>query len=496
MNYKISIIIPVYNVENTIRRCLDSVLAQTYDLLEIIVVDDGSIDKTADILDTYQDKRLKVIHQKNSGQGVARNVGIRYATGDYVGFVDGDDAIDKHMYSRMLRAAYDNEADVVQCNLSNVYSDGICRVQLPEISCVVDRQKEPQYYEKYMSRNIHSFEVCNKIFKRELLLKYGLAFHDTKKVYAEDLLFNLELVMKMKKIVFLEEHYYFYYLNYQSHSKVNNVEKLMKLRNLFALFISEVNDKNVIRQTSIIAVLVLMLEIAYEQIVKAGTNIAVFNYFLVYDDHISEPYLSLPKSSMIDIQKNDSEYLCRLLKEEVYLGACVFNKLFKTSFIRETGILFESRTKIFAEDAFFYYKLLKKIDKICIIDETLYFYYQRATSASNGYKPDLNKKIETFISELDCYYQFHACYPAIHKSLQMLCFEYFIQVLYNERNHGIAYVSFKKIIKSKFFRNQLIGLSFKEISLKRKLFYLLYRCKMYRLIYRVSKNRKGDDGVC
>jgi Glycosyltransferases involved in cell wall biogenesis len=334
---KVSVIIPVYDTEKYLEKCIKSVINQTLKDIEIIIVNDGSPDNSLNIMRFYekQDDRILVFDTSNQGVHAARNLGIEHAKGEYILFLDSDDYIDP-----------------------------------------------------------------------------------------------------------------------------------------------------------------TMLEIAYEQIVKAGTNIAVFNYFLVYDDHISEPYLSLPKSSMIDIQKNDSEYLCRLLKEEVYLGACVFNKLFKTSFIRETGILFESRTKIFAEDAFFYYKLLKKIDKICIIDETLYFYYQRATSASNGYKPDLNKKIETFISELDCYYQFHACYPAIHKSLQMLCFEYFIQVLYNERNHGIAYVSFKKIIKSKFFRNQLIGLSFKEISLKRKLFYLLYRCKMYRLIYRVSKNRKGDDGVC
>jgi len=262
MNDKISIIIPVFNVASTIGRCLDSVLNQTYTSLEIIVVDDGSTDNTTSVLDTYQDNRIRVIHQKNSVQGIARNVGMKYATGEYIGFVDGDDSVDKNMYECMIKAACEHNADVVQCNISNVYSDGTRKVQLPEISCVVQRQNEPQYFDKYMNRNIHSFEVCNKLIKKDFLMQYQIMFHDTKKVHAEDLLFNLEMAMKMSKIVFLEDHYYFYYLHCRSHSKANSLQKLLKLCDLFTFFFSEVKDREITRQVAGIAVLVLMQNLA------------------------------------------------------------------------------------------------------------------------------------------------------------------------------------------------------------------------------------------
>lgn len=101
----VSVIIPAYNIEDYIGRCLDSIISQTYKNLEIIVVDDGSRDRTGEILDDYvkKDPRMKVVHKKNGGVSSARNTGIDIAEGDYIGFVDGDDRIDPKLFETLVK---------------------------------------------------------------------------------------------------------------------------------------------------------------------------------------------------------------------------------------------------------------------------------------------------------------------------------------------------------------------------------------------------------
>ena len=114
-NAKISVIIPVYNREKSLKKCLDSVMGQTYKNLEIILVDDGSKDSSGVICDEYAagDSRIKVIHQQNAGVAAARNAGLAMATGDYIGWVDSDDWIEPDMYECMLDNAQKYEADIV-----------------------------------------------------------------------------------------------------------------------------------------------------------------------------------------------------------------------------------------------------------------------------------------------------------------------------------------------------------------------------------------------
>ena len=122
----ISIVIPVYNVENYLEKCLNSVINQTYKNLEIIVVNDGSTDKSGDICDKYSeiDKRIKVIHKKNGGLSDARNAGINVAKGKYIGFVDSDDYIDKEMYNIMYNNIMVNKANICIVNRYYVFPDG------------------------------------------------------------------------------------------------------------------------------------------------------------------------------------------------------------------------------------------------------------------------------------------------------------------------------------------------------------------------------------
>lgn len=121
-----SVIIPIYNSEEYLVRCIDSVLAQTASDFELILVDDGSKDRSGDICKKYQEKdsRIKYIRKENAGVSAARNTGIEYATGDYIGFIDSDDEILPDMYENLLRAAQQSGTDIVICDAITVYSDG------------------------------------------------------------------------------------------------------------------------------------------------------------------------------------------------------------------------------------------------------------------------------------------------------------------------------------------------------------------------------------
>ena len=127
MSDLISVIVPVYNLENYIVRTLDSILSQTYKNIEVIVVDDGSTDSSAKIIDDYADLYrdvIKILHIKNSGVSVARMKGVLAAKGDWIGFTDGDDVIEPDMYERLFDNAQKYNADISHCGYQMVFSDG------------------------------------------------------------------------------------------------------------------------------------------------------------------------------------------------------------------------------------------------------------------------------------------------------------------------------------------------------------------------------------
>ena len=124
---KISIIVPVYKVESYLSRCIDSILAQTYQNFELILIDDGSPDCCGEICDNYakKDDRIIIIHKPNGGLSSARNVGLDLATGDYIGFVDSDDYISINMYSDMIKLLEVNGLDIIICTTFMVKGDKV-----------------------------------------------------------------------------------------------------------------------------------------------------------------------------------------------------------------------------------------------------------------------------------------------------------------------------------------------------------------------------------
>ena len=120
---KVSIIVPVYNTEIYLKQCIDTLTAQTLEEIEIIIVDDGSKEECANLCDelSKSDSRIKVLHKSNEGQGIARNFGVKAATGEYIAFVDSDDYVDTAMYETLYSVAEKNDADIVSCNYMLAY---------------------------------------------------------------------------------------------------------------------------------------------------------------------------------------------------------------------------------------------------------------------------------------------------------------------------------------------------------------------------------------
>lgn len=167
---KLSIIVPVYNVASYLPRCVDSILAQTLTDFELILVDDGSTDESGNICDEYaqKDGRVIVIHKDNGGQSSARNTGLDIAQGEYVGFVDGDDYIDKEMYLHMYNLAKKSAAGIVTCGyacVDELTGEGKC---YPDLSADLEVSKEAFFCDYFAKYKYYVFtSVWNKIMRRE-----------------------------------------------------------------------------------------------------------------------------------------------------------------------------------------------------------------------------------------------------------------------------------------------------------------------------------------
>ena len=190
MEHLISIIVPAYNIAPYIERCLDSIIAQTYKNIEIIVVNDGSTDDTAAIIYKYatHDKRIIPVHKLNGGVSSARFAGIEIARGDYIGFVDGDDYIEPQMYEHLLENATKYNTDISHCGYKMVFPDRINYFYNTNKLVLQDKTKglEDLISGKYIEPGL-----CNKLYKKELfadLLNNKLISEDIK--INEDLLMN------------------------------------------------------------------------------------------------------------------------------------------------------------------------------------------------------------------------------------------------------------------------------------------------------------------
>lgn len=229
-NSKISVIIPAYNVASYLEKTISSVLAQTHKNLEIIAIDDGSTDGTAAIIDAYaaRDHRIKAIHKVNGGVTSARLRGVAEATGEWIGFVDGDDTIEPDMYEHLLKNALEHDADISHCGYQMVFPS---RTDLYHDSNKLIIQDNTLGLNMLIEGGLVEPGLCNKLFRNKLFI--GLSdWMDTSIKINEDLLMNFYLFRVAKKSVFHDVCKYHYIVRSDSaaNSTLNEHKLLDPLR--------------------------------------------------------------------------------------------------------------------------------------------------------------------------------------------------------------------------------------------------------------------------
>lgn len=207
----VSIVIPVYNAEKYLNDCVDSILRQTFDDLDIILIDDGSSDKSPKICDAYaeKDKRIQVIHKKNAGVSEARNTGIKEAKGNYICFVDSDDFLEADAIETMVKMKEKNNVDMVVCSNKEICNNNVTNNNFsPDeigVFCI------DEFVVNALKNNNHYLlnNPWNKIFDLDTIKKNNLTFNSQFNL-GEDFMFNLDYLMKVKKVLVIEEPLYNY----------------------------------------------------------------------------------------------------------------------------------------------------------------------------------------------------------------------------------------------------------------------------------------------
>lgn len=226
----ISIIVPVYNVEQYLMRCVDSVRKQTYQNLEIILVDDGSPDRCPEICEEIKtiDSRVKVIHKKNGGLGFARNSGLEEATGQYVTFIDSDDWISEDHIENLYREAKRTDADAVIGGHTTVASDGTMyrHTKKLEQKCYEGTATREQIVLPLIGADVNDPQdvmlessSCMNLYRCDVLKRKNIWFRSEKDAVAEDMYFNIDFFCNAEKLAVLAETGYFYFENVGSISR-------------------------------------------------------------------------------------------------------------------------------------------------------------------------------------------------------------------------------------------------------------------------------------
>ncbi len=241
----VTVVLPIYNVEKYLNRCMESIVNQTYRNLEIIMVDDGSLDNCPKMCDEWaeRDDRIKVIHKKNQGQGIARNDAIGIATGDYICFIDSDDYVSLDVIEKSCVLAEKELADIVVFGLNTVNTSGkvvnsfvpcaepetyessdVINVFLPEYLAPNPYKKEPKKF--YMSS-------CVSLYSMKMIRNSGWRFVSEREIISEDVYSLLKLFPYVNKVAVLPEALYYYCENKESFSRSYNADRYKRIKHFY-----------------------------------------------------------------------------------------------------------------------------------------------------------------------------------------------------------------------------------------------------------------------
>lgn len=212
----VSIIVPVYNSEKYIARCVDSILAQTYQEFELLLIDDGSKDNSVVLCDQYAsaDDRVRVIHKENSGVAATRNVGIQEARGDYISFVDSDDYIKPDMLEKLVKKATAYKSDIVMCNyfIDSAGKITMAQMKYNEVYDGVDSVKKGLLYFYYTDYHVGLYSLCNKLIKKSIYHTNNICFDSSLK-RGEDAWFIFQCLKYCHRVDYIPEALYYYFQN-------------------------------------------------------------------------------------------------------------------------------------------------------------------------------------------------------------------------------------------------------------------------------------------
>lgn len=225
---KVSIILPVYNGEKYLNRCIKTIISQTYKNIELIIINDGSTDNTKQICEEYSkvDSRVVVINKENEGVSKARNIGLEIARGKYVTFVDADDWIDIHTYENTIKIMEEKDIDILKFSYIREYGKikKYYKYTIDANKVILKEEYDKKIY-PYMFSTYDMSSVCLTIFRRENLNKIKF---DLNLKYGEDFLFITQAIIKSNKIYVMPNFYYHYFCNNTSVTNIRTYEAYEK----------------------------------------------------------------------------------------------------------------------------------------------------------------------------------------------------------------------------------------------------------------------------
>lgn len=312
-NTKVSLIIPVYNVEAYLRKSLDSAVNQTLDDFEIIAVNDGSTDSSYEILKEYENKydNFRVINQKNGGLSAAKNAGIKIAKGEYIAFLDSDDYLDKNFLETLYNMAVNNNAEIACCNFKFYFPKSDIKIRMPILSKGGVYSKRRALKELILDCTMHHFS-WNKLCKRSIFEENNIQFYD---MYFEDISTSPRLFYSANKVAITSKPLYYYTQRPGSILKTMNAEKIndyIKSMGIIRNYLGEKNDYKVYRsvfriyafRTRLINYFsIIKMHLQLKNLSGLANNIKInnklINFYIddnykVRQDLIEMPYLIMP----------------------------------------------------------------------------------------------------------------------------------------------------------------------------------------------------------
>ena len=257
---KVSIIVPIYNVEKYLARCMDSLLNQTLKDIEIIMVDDGSPDNCPQMCDEYakKDNRVKVIHKQNAGLGYARNSGLEVATGEYVAFVDSDDYVGLNMYKTLYEKAEAEGCDAVFCGFRTEVASGSWVYSDEVTQDILWKGKEIKRFVYDMiasgtgvkAERLYQMSVWHSIYKRSIIEVNHLQFISEREVASEDIPFQVDFLLRANAVAYMKETFYSYCLNGTSLTATLKPEKYERYKKLRFCLLEKSTDKEYISRVN------------------------------------------------------------------------------------------------------------------------------------------------------------------------------------------------------------------------------------------------------